>query len=171
MNFGVDLILQLNPQSLQFNSNPKSVRTVPRARTRAWLSHLTWSNRLTAPSGSGAGDLLWAVGFASHGPPLHTPSRGRVYRSRWIGIGWLSVVVLLRPSRSLAHSQSHGREWVAPRRVASGSRQRASAAHLMRLRAPPSQVQGSPAPVPLRAPLAVKEPDGFLPLLSVVLAT
>ena len=66
---------------------------------------MTWSSRLTVPSGSGAGDRLWAVGFQSKGPRSRTPSPLRSNRSRWIWIGWLCVVVLL-PHPSLPRSLS-----------------------------------------------------------------
>ena len=60
-------------------------------------SQVTRPSQLSVPSGSGVGDLLWAVGFASHGPSSLTPSSICFFRGRWIEIG---RPLLRRPPRA-----------------------------------------------------------------------
>ena len=123
MNFGVELILQINTQSLLIknlilNQPALFLGLGPESDS----SHLTWSSPLTVP-GSGARAI--ASGPLDSNQKAHV----RVPLRRWdsiaavgSGSGGCASSSSSRTPRSLALSLSHGREWVTQRLVASGQR-------------------------------------------------
>ena len=168
------MILQLNPQSLLFNSNSKSL--LLGLELKSGPSHLTWSSHLTVPaqpdSGAGAGAAFGPLDpnrSAHSSVPLRQSCSFSTLGSKSDGG---PVVVLLAQPPPLALSLDRGREWVAQRRVESGQRSTGlSAMHLLRLCAPPPEVHTSPTPVALIALWSGQSTRSSLPLLSAIPST
>ena len=166
------MIPQLNLQSLLIYFKTQLGFTVPRTRTQVWLEPLDLVQPTNSTQRLGRGRSSWAVGFASHGPSLRTPSPTRFYRGRWIKI---VRSPRRRPppalSLSLACALSHGRGMGVRRWVTSARIQRASAAHLMRLCSPPPEVHCPTAPVALISRVRPEHPRASEPLFSSSSAT
>ena len=146
--------------------------TVTRAWTQAWPEPSGWVQSTNCTPARARWFKLWAVGFVSDGPSLHTPSRGRLNLSPWIKIGRRPC---RRPPRvSLARSLSAA-SWQrggAQRQVTSSqSSTGLSAKHLMPLCGRPrkSTVHLLPSPSSLWAGQSTRGPP--VPLHFSSLAT
>ena len=134
-------------------------------------SQLTRSSQLNALGRGRAGARVAAVGFPSHGHRSPDAVSTRSFSSRWIRIRRHPRRLLPRcRSRTQARSpwQRRKRGRAAPCRVrvlTNGS------SHLLRVRAPPPQVQPSPAPVAQRGHGGSRSIRGLGPLPPCSLAT